>query len=142
LLLLNGTVYIAWGSFGDPGVYHGYVMGYNAKTLSQTTVFNATPNGASGAIWQSGGGLSADSSGHIFLQTANGTFDVDTGGTDYGDSFLKLNTSGGLSVADYFTPNNQTTLDSQDLDLGSGAGLMPPTQGGSDDRSSRSGYSA
>lgn len=68
----------------------------------------------------------------IFLQTGNGTFDANTtGGVDYGDSFLKLSTRGGLSVADYFTPDNQSMLQKMDLDLGSGAGLIPPTQGGS-----------
>ena len=131
LLLLNGVVYIAWGSFGDIDPYHGWVMGYNATTLAQTTVFNTTPNGTRGAIWESGGGLSADSSGFIYVQTSNGTFDVNAGGIDYGDSFLKLNTTGGLSVVDYFTPKNQGMLETDDLDLGSGAGLMLPTQTGS-----------
>lgn len=58
LLLLNGVVYIAWGSFGDIDPFHGWLMGYNASTLAQTAVFNTTPNGTRGAIWQGGGGLS------------------------------------------------------------------------------------
>ena len=131
LLLLNGVVYIGWGSFGDMDPYHGWVMGYHSTTLAQVAVFNTTPNGTRGAIWQGGGGLSADSSGFIYVQTANGTFDVNAGGIDYGDSFLKLSTTGGLSVVDYFTPKNQGMLETDDLDLGSGAGLMLPTQTGS-----------
>jgi hypothetical protein len=130
LLLANGVVYIAWASFGDKNTYHGWVMGYDAKTLAQTAVFVDTPNGAQGGIWQSAGGLSADTSGNIFLQTGNGTFDANTGGADYGDSFLKLNATG-LSVTDYFTPDNEATLDTSDLDLGSTAGLMVPRQAGS-----------
>jgi hypothetical protein len=130
LLLLNGVVYIGWGSFGDIDPYHGWVMGYNASTLAQTTIFNTTPNGTRGAVWQSGGGLAADSSGYIYLQTANGTFDVNAGGVDFGDSFLKLSTTGGLKVADDFTPDNQSMLETDDLDLGSGAGLLLPTQTG------------
>jgi hypothetical protein len=132
LLLSNGVVYIAWASFGDLGNYHGWVLGYNATTLKLEAVFNDTPNGRQGGIWQSGGGLSAaPGESAVFLQTGNGTFDANlTGGLDYGDSFLRLSTTGGFFVADYFTPDNQSTLDDLDLDLGSGAGLIPPTQSG------------
>jgi hypothetical protein len=104
LLLLNGVVYIAWGSFADMDPYHGWLMGYNSKTLAQTAVFNTTPNGERGAIWETGAGIAADSKGFIYLQTGNGTFDVNTGGIDYGDSFLKLSTTGGLKVADTSLP--------------------------------------
>jgi hypothetical protein len=131
LLLTNGVVYIAWASFSDLGNYHGWVLGYNSATLKQVAVFNDTRNGLQGGIWQSGGGLSAAPGGTaVFLLTGNGTFDANTGGVDYGDSFLKLSTTGRLSVADYFTPDNQSKLDRLDIDLGSGAGLILPTQSG------------
>jgi hypothetical protein len=129
LLLSNGVVYIAWASFGDVGEYHGWVMGYNAKTLAEVSVFNDTRNGSQGGIWQSGGGLSVDSSGNVYLITGNGTFDVNKSGVDYGDSFLRMTSA--LSVTDYFTPDNQLTLDLADLDLGSSAGLLLPKQSGS-----------
>ena len=129
LLLLNGVVYIAWASFGDLGPYHGWVMGYSASTLAQASVYNATANGSQGGIWHSGGGPSADTAGNIFAITGNGTFDVDTGGTDYGDSMLKL-AAATLAVSDYFTPDNQNTLDTDDLDLGSGTAVILPTQTG------------
>jgi hypothetical protein len=128
LLLLDNVVYIAWASFGDLGNYHGWVMGYNAKTLAQVSVFNDSPNGSQGGIWHSAGGLSADSTDNVYAISGNGTFDANTGGIDYGDSFLKFNS--GLSVLDYFTPDNQSTLDDDDIDLGSGAGLIVPTQPG------------
>jgi len=51
LLLSNGVVYIAWASFGDLSEYHGWVMGYNAKTLAQVSVFNDTPNGSQGGAF-------------------------------------------------------------------------------------------
>jgi hypothetical protein len=128
LLLSNGVVYIAWASYADLGEYHGWVIGYNASTLAQVSVFNDTPNGSQGGIWQSAGGLSADSSGNIYLTTGNGTFDVNAGGLDYGDSFLKLTST--LSVSDYFTPDNELKLDDDDTDLGSTAGLILPKQTG------------
>ena len=47
-------------------------------------------------------GLAADSTGNIYFVTGNGTFDANTGGSDYGDSFVKINPAG--TVLDYFTP--------------------------------------
>ena len=125
LLLLNGVVYIAFGSHGDIGPYHGWVLGYNASTLAQLAVFNTTPNGSEAAIWQGGQGLVADAD-NIYFMTGNGTFDANTGGTDYGDSVVKLSASTGLSVRDYFTPDNQGSLNQTDADLGSGGPILLP----------------
>src|SRR6516165_3052113 len=120
LLLLNGIVYVPWASHGDSGPYHGWVTAYNAQTLGLVAVFNVSPNGTTqteGGIWMGGDGPAADSAGNIYVSTGNGTFDV-TGSSKpaYGDSVLKLATTTGLSVADYFTPFEQANLDSQDLD--------------------------
>lgn len=129
LLLQNGAVYLAFGSHGDNDPYHGWLLGYGARTLQQVSVFNVTPNGSRGAIWQSGGGPSGDSSGNIYFLTGNGTFDADTGGTDFGDSLLKLSTgTGGTALADYFTPFDQANLEATDADLGSGAPILLPDQ--------------
>lgn len=129
LLLLNGVVYITWASFGDIDPYHGWVMGYSASTLAQVSVYNATANGSRGGIWHSGGAPAADTSGNIFLITGNGTFDADTGGVDFGDAMLKFSSST-LTISDYFTPDNQDMLDTDDLDLGSGTAVLLPKQSG------------
>jgi len=132
LLLLNGTLYIGFGSHGDVDPYHGWLLAYDTTTLQQAGVFNVTPNGEQGAIWQSGGGISADANGNIYLVTANGTFDANAGGTNYGDSVLKLQLqSGRFQVVDYFTPDNQLYLAQQDLDLGSSPALILSDQPGS-----------
>ncbi len=132
LLLVNGTVYIGFGSNGcDAYTYHGWLMAYNASNLQPQGAFIVTPGGLKGSIWGSGGGPAADDEGFIYLSTANGTFDFSSGGTDFGDSFLKLNTvQNGFNVVDYFTPYNQATLNAGDLDLGSGGLMVLPDQGG------------
>jgi hypothetical protein len=76
----------------------------------------------------SGDGLATDSTGSLYFITGNGTFDANTGGKDYGDSYERLSPTG--AVQDYFTPSDQATLSSQDLDLDSGGPLIPPDQGG------------
>jgi hypothetical protein len=151
LTLANGSVYLAYASHGDNGPYHGWVLGYSASTLAPTAVFNATPNGSEGGIWQGGTALAVDSSGNLYLETGNGTFEttMNSGGFpvngDFGDTFLKLavdtsstasnqngNLNGwGLKVADYFTPFNQANLNNGDVDLGSGGPFLLPDSAGS-----------
>ncbi|HEY7337758.1 MAG TPA: IPT/TIG domain-containing protein [Bryobacteraceae bacterium] len=122
LLLSNGVVYLAFGSHGDQSPWHGWVFGYNATTLQQTTIYNVTPNGEGGGIWHSGGGLATDTTGTIYFVTGNGDFDANTGGKDYGDSVEKLNPSG--TVVDYFTPHDQQNMNLNDFDLGAAGPVM------------------
>ena len=131
LLLANGMVYLCYASPGDHPPYYGWVFSYDAHTLAQTGVFNTAPNIGYGGIWMTGNGPAADTNGAIYLNTGNGTFDANTGGSDYGDSILKLtNGPGVLKLADYFTPYNQSTMNSQDLDVSSaGLLLLPPVNG-------------
>jgi hypothetical protein len=132
LLVLNGAVYLGFGSQNDDDPYHGWVIAYDAVTLKQVAVFNVTPNAARGGIWQAGAGISADDNGFLYVVTGNGTFDANTpGGADYGDSVLKLQLQAGkLAVVDYFTPANQATLEDEDLDLGTSPALILPDQSG------------
>lgn len=125
LLLLNGLVYVSFAGFLDTDFYHGWLMGYDASTLNLVTVFNDTIDGGRGGIWMSGGGPAADSQGNIYLLTGNGDFNANTtGGRNYGDTFLKLGTAGGLSVSDWFTPFDQSNLAANDLDLGGGGAVI------------------
>ncbi len=127
LLLANGTVYLAFGSHADSPPFHGWILGYDARTLAQTCVFNLTPNGDEGSIWQAGMGMASDSSGSIYAMIGNGTFDADTGGADYGDSIVRLAPKpGSLTVADYFTPYNQQNLSENDQDTGASGPLLIP----------------
>ena len=131
LTLSNGVVYVPWASHGDNGPYHGWLIGYDAATLAQLTVFNTAANGTEAGIWMSGGAPAVDDDGNLYLATGNGTFDLhDPDHPSYGDSVLKLSTAGGLAVADSFTPWNQDTLSRNDTDLGSGGVLLLPPQPG------------
>lgn len=124
LALADGSVWIAWASHGDNYPYHGFLMGFNADNLAKPSgLFVDTPNGSSGGIWMSGGGISVDKSGSLYLASGNGTFDANTqGGMDYADSALKFTpASGGLDLVTSFTPYDQDNLSMQDLDFGTSA---------------------
>jgi hypothetical protein len=134
------VVYVSWASHEDTDPYHGWVIGFSASNLAPVTngVFNSTPNSVGtvtysrGGIWMGGGAPAVDSSGFLYFITGNGTFNANTaGGANYGDSMMKLSTTSGLSVADYFTPSDQATLDANDTDFGSGAAtiLIDPSGG-------------
>ena len=128
LLESNGTVYIGFGSNGCDQNAHGWLLAYNASSLQQLAAFNTSPNVTYGSsIWMSGVGPTADSAGNVYVSTANGTFDINTGGLDYGDTVVKLSQNGAtFSVSDYFTPSNQGKMKSGDLDLGSGGVVLLP----------------
>ena len=123
LLLSNSVVYIGFGSHGDIHPWHGWVLGYNAANLQQQVmIYNVTPNAYGGGIWQGGGGLATDATGNIYFTTSNGTFDVNTGGVDFGDTVEKLAPSG--SVVDYFTPHDQQNMDVNNLDFGAAGPVL------------------
>ena len=126
LTLAGGIVYVAYAGYADTDPYHGWIIGFNATNLVQLTnyVFNTTPNSTTaayggnageGGIWMGGGGLAVDDNTNLFFEVGNGIFNVtnNSGRTEYGDSFMKLSTTNGLAVADYFTPWNQFTLAGQ-----------------------------
>jgi hypothetical protein len=143
LTLLGGIVYVAYAGYADTDPYHGWIIGFSTTNLAQLTnyVFNTTPNAttatfganaAEGGLWMGGGGLCVDNNSNIFFMVGNGSFSAtnNSGNTDYGDSFIKLTTTNGLAVADYFTPWNQTNLQANDTDLGSGGLMLLPDQTG------------
>ena len=133
LLLLNQTIYLGWTSHCDQQPYTGWVMAYSEATLQQSGVLDLTPNGREGAIWMSGAGMAADTSGNIYLLDANGTLDTTLNSNgfpskgDFGNAIVKLSTANNtLAVADYFEPYNTVAESGGDVDLGSGGALLLP----------------
>ena len=146
LTLAGGILYVSYGSAADTDPYHGWIIGFNATNLQLLPgyVFNTTPNAtreqfgphaAEGALWMAGDGLCVDDSTNLYFEVANGSFDAAPSlgnGVDYGDSFMKLSTSGNrLAVADYFTPFNQAQMQADDADFGSGGPTLLPDEVGS-----------
>lgn len=146
LALVNGVVYISYSSHCDWNPYHGWILGYNASTLQQSIVYNDTPDGEEGGIWQSGMGLAADPQGNLYVTTGNGTvgqgnlFNSSDNGTNEGnpdpdptnlrnrsESALKLSPSAStLQVSSFFTPTNYFNLNTNDLDYGVMGTLLIP----------------
>src|SRR6516162_4713988 len=73
-----------------------------------------------------------DASGNVYLLAGNGTFDITLNGGgfpslgDFGNAFLKVSTSSGLAVSDYFATFDTVSKSDSDIDLGSGGTLVLP----------------
>jgi hypothetical protein len=134
LLQIGGTIYTTWSSHCDISPYTSWVMGFDANTLTlaQTNILNLVPNGNDGGIWMAGSAPAADSSGNIFFLIGNGDFDTTLDANHFpqngncGNCFVKLATSGKITLADYFTPQNTVAESNADQDLGSGGAIALP----------------
>lgn len=142
LTLAGGVLYAAYGSYGDTDPYHGWVIGFNATNLQQLPnyAFASTPNATTnifgvnageGALWMGGDGVCVDAANNLYFETGNGSFSAHTNGGDYGDCFVKLSATNGLTVLDYFAPSNQDSMALNDQDLGSGGPILLPNSVGS-----------
>ncbi|HUA16567.1 MAG TPA: hypothetical protein VMG31_14825 [Verrucomicrobiae bacterium] len=141
LTKVGGAILVGWGSFSDCNLYHGWLMAFDPSTLNLLGAFNSTTqsqpvdvttgpssNGGAGSFWQGGAAPAVDSSGNIYVDAANGSFNADQGGNNYGDTLLKLTFSGSsFQIADWFTPSNADCYDEQDLELGSGGVALLPS---------------
>lgn len=121
LALANGQIYIAWASHEDQHVWYGWIMSYSASTLQQTGVF--VPSQPSNGIWMSGRAPAIDASGNVYYMSGNGTWD---GTRNFSESMLKFAAGSGLSLVDWFTPDNHASLDTGDSDYGSSGPLLIP----------------
>jgi hypothetical protein len=141
LLLANGNIYAAFGSFCDynANTTRGWVIGWSAGTLkplahaeltqqqiaSQSVAppaYGVPPPFYLSSIWMSGYGVAADAAGALYFQTGNSD---GSKANNLPDSVVHM--SSDLStVTDYFTPSNFAALDSADTDRGSGGVLVVP----------------
>ena len=152
LTLVNGVVYVAYGSFDNVPPYHGWLFSFDAATLNPIGVFNTTPNAisdftvgvaaVSGGIDMSGAGPASDGSS-LYLSTGEGIFNANAGGTEYGESILQLGVNATVvppnpnapsptpylpqfPVLSSFTPFNIDDLVRTSTDLGTGGVALLP----------------
>lgn len=114
----KNQIYIGFGHCN-----HGWLLAYDKTSLKQTAIFNDTPNGAGGGLWNGGGAPAInDLSGHVYITTG---VDQDDPLSGYNDSFLQLSAED-LSVQDFFTPDDASFLAANDADLASGSPVLMP----------------
>jgi hypothetical protein len=69
---------VAFGSHGDAGAYHCWLMSYEASNLEhQIGTCNSSPNGEGDSIWQAGRAPAIDDQNNVYVITANGDYDGD-----------------------------------------------------------------
>ena len=132
-LTTHEVLYIAFGN------HRGWVLAYDAETFAFLAAFctgpDLTKSKGTNGIWGAGGGVAGDAGGNVYATTSDGPFDATQGGSDFGDTLLKLTLTPAplgyhLGMADYFTPANYACLQAQDLDLSSGSPVVLPKQPG------------
>ncbi len=140
LLLSNGNVYAAFGSFCDffPNLSRGWLLGWSTGSLSPLAgnqvldVLASSPNNYFlSSIWMSGYGPSTDDQGNILFVTGNSDYAGTTydGISNIQESVVKVSPDL-TTILDVFTPSNQASLDQTDQDFGSGGVMVLPDQPG------------
>lgn len=115
---VSNEIYIGFGHCN-----HGWLMAYDKTSLQQKAIFNDTPDGAGGGLWNGGGApVIDDQTGKVYIMSG---VDADDPPSGYNDSFLRLS-PGDLSVEDFFQPSNEADLALNDADLGSGSPILMP----------------
>src|SRR5205807_1328069 len=110
----TNTLFVVVNTLENSGTSNIYRL--HAIDLTTGNDKPGSPKVISASVHGSGGGR------------VNGKFDTHVSpAVDLGDSFVKLSSQNSLKVLDYFTPFNQSCLDSGDVDLGSGGPVLIPT---------------
>jgi hypothetical protein len=107
LQLVNGKVYGAWGPNCGTATDSGWVMGFDAANLNSVGTLYLAPAAGPGAPGFTLAGLSADSSGNLYLfgqasfaYQAPGSTNIFAPASG-GNAFLQISTENGLGLTDY-----------------------------------------
>jgi hypothetical protein len=132
LTLSGSNVVLGFGAveLEYAGGYVGWVMAYDKGTLAQTGVFaTVTTGNRGGGVWQSGRPPVVDGNGFVYVYVGNAYGNGYDGVADFSESVLKLDPANGLTLVDWFTPSNWSSLDTNDLDLTSSGPMLVPGTG-------------
>ncbi len=140
LLLMNGTIYAAFGAHCDAGTYYGWIAAISTDGILKTmwTTEAGPGHTKGGGIWQAGGALISDGAGQILFATGNDWTAPTTpvpGHTPpgaLGESIVRVSVQEDetLAASDFFTPTEILDLNNSDGDIGSGAPVgLPSTMG-------------
>ena len=138
LLLLNGVVYIAFGSSNDEGRgMAGYFHTMRPRSSKFTSIARRLMARAAVCGWAGRGwprksttrlNPTAGCSSRLETAAIQPAYPY-TNTMSYGMSVLDLDLTGGqMTVEDEFTAYNESLLDSEDADQGSGGPIILPTQ--------------
>jgi len=135
LNMADGEVLATTGGYiGDTPPYVGHIVAINPQSGQIEHVFNTlcanrreiisppTCSASDSAILSRSGPVVLPGAHRVLIATGNAPWN---GTTDFGDSLIEL-TLPGLSLVQAYTPVNQATLNSSDLDEGSGSPAVLP----------------
>jgi outer membrane protein assembly factor BamB len=118
----NGRVYVPFGGLqGDCGPYKGAVVS-SATSGKGSLQSYVVPTSREGGIWTPAGPV-LDGGGDVWVTIGN---TASQGAFDFGNAVIRLHPN--LSVEDYFAPSNWASLNAGDVDLGSVAPVLLPSQ--------------
>ena len=133
LAIVNGILYVGYGSMRDCDSYHGWLVGVPINDPTTVTAWAAaSAAGHGGAIWGVGG-IASDGN-NPFVTTGN---TINTGGTwRGGEAVIRFQPGPVFSgnTNDYWVPTNWQFLDTNDQDLGSSGPLLVDVPGATPSR--------
>src|SRR6266513_1099404 len=127
LAIVNGILYVGYGSMSDCDFYHGWLVGVPINNPASVTAWAAGATDIhGGAIWGVGG--VASDGNNPFVTTGNTWTDGTWGG---GEAVIRFQPGPIFtgSPADYWVPLNWFDLDNFDSDLGGSGPLLVDVPG-------------
>jgi hypothetical protein len=133
LQLVNGKVYAAFGPSCAVAADSSWIMGFDAASLSLSGSLYLAPAAGPNAPGFTAAGLSADSTGHLYI-FGQATFGYQAPGSANaivparaGNAFVKLSIENGLALADYSATSSSGPLSliSAGANMSGGAVVLP-----------------
>jgi len=103
-------------SDGAKRVFAGGSCRYNAANLQQTGILVLLAGWIHGGCVDGGRGPAVDASGNLYYMVGNGDWN---GTRNFGESMVKLGSTAGMPLLDWFTPDSWSSLNAGDVDYGS-----------------------